>query len=393
MSKPSADLWTGRYLSLLGSTFLAYVGFQMLVPTITAYIDSLHGSSTSAGLVYGAAAVAALIARSLSGSTMDRIGRQPVLLLGVIILIVTNLLLFVVHTIPLMGLIRFVQGIGWGMVSTALATVVSDMIPRGRLGEGIGYFALSIVFATSLSVIVGIWVMDLAGFPVMLGCSVVFFALALLLCWRMGHVPFSRTDRTDVEPVSLIFRLFERRALLPAFLCFLHSVAFSGIITFIMVFGREKGIHHVSLFFIGYMVMILISRPYIGRIFDRFGPGAVIVPGVLSMIVGLLVLSFAQDLGVLVVASLFYGLGFGTVQPSLQAWAIDRSPADRKGAANGTFLSSLDLGYAVGAVIMGAIACVDGYAVMYRLSPILLVMFLIIYGVWGRREKTTTPHA
>ncbi len=71
------------------------------------------------------------------------------------------------------------------------------------------------------------------------------------------------------------------------------------------------------------------------------------------MLVGLTLLSYATSEISLLAASLFYRLGYGAAHPSLQAWAIDRSPADRKGAANGTFLSSLDLGYAVGAVLMG----------------------------------------
>jgi len=97
------------------------------------------------------------------------------------------------------------------------------------------------------------------------------------------------------------------------------------------------------------------------------------------MMIGLVLLSYSHTVPLLVVASLFYGLGFGTVQPSLQAWAINRSPSHRKGAANGTFLSSIDLGYAIGAVLTGAIASVTSYAVMYRLSSLLLVLFLAVY--------------
>jgi MFS family permease len=384
VNRSPAGLWTGRYVSLLGSTFIAYVGFQMLVPTLTAYIKAIGGTTLSAGLVYSVAAFAALLARCAFGTTMDRIGRWPVLLAGAVVLTVTDLLLFTGSNIAVICLLRFCQGIGWGMASTALATIASDMIPTSRLGEGIGYFALSIVLATSLSIVVGVSLMTACGFAVMLATSAIFFIAALVLFLRIGKVPFRRDEQADA---SLWQSLFERRAVLPAALCFLHSVAFSGIITFIMMFGHESGIRNVAVYFIGHVTMVLLSRPIVGKIYDRKGHSAVIVPGVLAMIAGLLLLSYAHDLPHLILASLFYGLGFGTVQPSLQAWAIARSPVHRRGAANGTFLSSLDLGYAVGAIVTGAVAAATSYAMMYRLSTVLLVVFLAIYAGLALNER------
>jgi MFS family permease len=272
------------------------------------------------------------------------------------------------------------------MVSTALATIVSDLVPGRRMGAGIGYFALSIVLATSLSIIVGIWLMNLSGFTVMLGFSTAFFAVALMLSLRMRAVPFHR-HLEAISTRSLWSSLFEKRAVLPALLCFLHSVAFSGIMTFIMLFGAESGIHDVFVYFIGHVLMIVASRPFVGRIYDRRGHSVVVIPGVVSMIAGLILLSYSHGIPLLVAASLFYGLGFGMVQPSLQAWAISRSPSHRKGAANGTFLSSLDLGYAIGAILTGAVASATSYAVMYRLSSLPLVLFLAIYVPMLARQR------
>jgi MFS family permease len=213
--------------------------------------------------------------------------------------------------------------------------------------------------------------------------------VALVLSLRMRAVPFRRDDRSEAAR-GLWSALFEKRAMLPAFLCFLHSVAFSGIIGFIMLFGIENGIRNVFVYFIGHVLMVVASRPIVGRIYDRMGHSVVIIPGVLSMMIGLILLSYSHAIPLLVVASLFYGLGFGTVQPSLQAWAISRAPSHRKGAANGTFFSSLDLGYAIGAVLMGAVSSVTSYAAMYRLSSLPLVLLLAIYVTALMRQKETS---
>ncbi len=375
----SPKLWTRNYINILCSTFIAYVAFQMLIPTLTVHVRDIHGSNLGASLAYSFAAAAALFARAASGAIMDRIGRKPILMTGLAILIVADLLLYIAPSVPLICLIRLCQGFGWGMCSTALATFVSDVIPSDRVGEGIGYFAISIVLATSLSVVFGIWLMDQYGFTLMLACSTFLFVLAATSDGLFLNSVFKRPR----HPIRRRFwqTLIEKSALLPAFLCFLHSVAFSGIITFIMLFGAEKGISNVFVFFIGHVAMMMVTRPFVGKLFDAKGHTVVILPGVLAMIVGLLLLSYAQGVTVLVIASLFYGAGFGTVQPSLQAWALNRASPDRRGATNGTFLSSLDLGYAVGAVLTGAMASASSYAEMYRLSTLFLVLFLIIYAI------------
>jgi MFS family permease len=167
----------------------------------------------------------------------------------------------------------------------------------------------------------------------------------------------------------------------------LHSITFGGIMSFIMLFGQETGIQNVGIYFVGHVSMILISRPFAGKLFDRKGHAFVIVPGIVLMIAGLLMLSYSTTTYMLIASSLFYGLGYGAAHPSLQAWAIARSPVERKGAANGTFLSSLDLGYSVGAVLLGLIATHTNYAAMYRISIVFLVAFAAIYGYHLIRNK------
>lgn len=107
-------------------------------------------------------------------------------------------------------------------------------------------------------------------------------------------------------------------------------------------------------------------------------------------ITGLLLLSYAHTELSLAIAALCYGIGFGSIQPALQAWTIARTASNRRGAANGTFFSANDLGIGLGAMVLGGLANLSGsYALMYRFSTVLIVVFLLIYGwsfwhVWRR---------
>ena len=374
-------LWSKNFILLLLGNFFVYQGILMLIPTFPVYIKQIGGSDLQASLPFAFVSISALIVRSISGNAADQFGRRPLLIVGMCLLLIFNCSYFVVSGIGMILVLRFCQGIGWGMTSTVLATIMSDIVPSKQRGEGTGYFALSIILGTSFATVLGIEALKRYNFDVILLISTLLVGAGLLLTQGMSLVSTPKVLVTKNKEQGSTWRnLFEKSAVLPAFLCFLHSITFGGIMSFIILFGQERGIENVGIYFVGHVLMILISRPFAGKLFDRKGHAFVIIPGVFLMIVGLGMLSYATSTYSLVAASLCYGLGYGAAHPSLQAWAIQRSPVERRGAANGTFLSSLDLGYAVGAVLLGLIATHTSYGMMYRISILFLVAFAVIYG-------------
>lgn len=381
MHNSKQKLWTKNYILLLLGNLLLYQGILMLIPSFPVYMKQIGGNDLQASLPFAVFSVSALIVRAISGNAADTLGRRPLLLAGLSILILFNSSYFFVSTIGVILVLRFCQGIGWGMTSTTFATIMSDIVPANRRGEGTGYFALSIILATSLATIAGIEIMKHYDFTILLLTSTSLAVIGMLLTLGMSIAPIRPVAKASHKNRSLTWSdLFERNALLPSLLCFLHSITLGGIMSFLMLYGAEIGVENTWIYFAGHVAMILISRPFAGKLFDQKGHPAVIIPGIILMITGLTLLSYATSESTLLIASLFYGLGYGAAHPSLQAWAINRSPANRKGAANGTFLSSLDLGYAVGAVVLGLIATHTNYAIMYRVSVLFLLAFAGIYG-------------
>ncbi len=395
MHNSKQKLWTKNYVLLLLGNLLLYQGILMLIPSFPVYMKQIGGNDLQASLPFAVFSISALIVRALSGNAADTLGRRPLLLAGLLILILFNSSYFFVSTIGVILVLRFCQGIGWGMASTTFATIMSDIVPANRRGEGTGYFALSIILATSLATIAGIEIMKHYDFTTLLLVSTSLAVIGMLLTLGISIAPIKQLAKASHKNKSLTWSdLFEKSALLPSVLCFLHSITLGGIMSFLMLYGAEIGVENTWIYFAGHVAMILISRPFAGKLFDQKGHTVVIIPGVILMITGLTLLSYATSESSLLIASLFYGLGYGAAHPSLQAWAINRSPANRKGAANGTFLSSLDLGYAVGAVVLGLIATHTNYAVMYRVSVLFLIAFAGIYGchVIKNRQEYQDQH-
>jgi MFS family permease len=159
------------------------------------------------------------------------------------------------------------------------------------------------------------------------------------------------------------------------------------VMTFIILFGKESGVENIGLFFITTAAMLMLIRPLSGKLYDRKGHPWVIIPGTISLGIGLIILSYSASIFILTLASIFYGVGYGMISPVLHAWTVNLAPAHRRGSANGTFYSAIDLGIGSGAIILGAVANLTGYAIMYRLSVFVVLIFLVIYMSHLRNER------
>lgn len=387
MNELKNRLWTRSYVFMLLSNLFVYLGFYLLVPTLPTYAKQLGGTSFEASLVVSVFSITGLICRFGADAVCKKLGKKLVILLGLCILALTT---FSYLFIPVVGVIGFraIQGIGWGTASTAIAAVFSEIVPENRRAEGMGYYSLSMIVSMSAATVVAIMIMNTYSFKVISVLSIIFVIISALLLQgvRGNKSEKSKVSKEAKKPFS-IGEVFEKDALLPSFLCFLLAITFCGIMSYIILYGREIKMNSIWLYFAGHVVAILVTRPFIGKIVDKKGHLPVILPGAVSMIIGLIILSYVHSLPTLVIASLFYGLGYGAVQPSLQVWAVNRAKAHRKVAANGTFLSSMDLGFTFGAIALSFIAESRGYAVMYRASSVFLFVFLVIYVYTQIKER------
>ncbi|MBU8878239.1 hypothetical protein BGM26_04445 [Bacillus sp. FJAT-29790] len=108
------------------------------------------------------------------------------------------------------------------------------------------------------------------------------------------------------------------------------------------------------------------------------------------MIGGLVWISYTNSLFDLIGAGLVFGVGFGSIQPSLQAWTISLVAPNHRGSGIAALLLATDLGIGLGSMLLGVIAAWTSYAMMYRLSALSMVLFLGVYGYYLTKQKAHT---
>lgn len=387
----STKLWTKKYIFMLFSNLFIYLAFYMLTPTLPAYAKLCGGSNFEASLVVSTFSITSLLVRLFIGNIMDKIEIKPLLFLGAIIL-AGSTLSYIWLPIDAIIFVRVIQGIGWGLASTGAAAIFSNIVPKEKRGEGMGYYSLSMIISMALSPMIAIVIMNLYSFKNIALISIALVIIGVLFLSQIKAPKKTSAKSNSSQKLSLADS-FEKKAALPSLLCFLVVITLCGIMSYIMLYGKELEIYSIWIYFIGFVAMILITRPLVGKIFDERGHAVIIIPGSISLIIGLITLSYANSILMLILSSLFYGLGYGAVQPSLQAWAVNRSPSNRQGAANGTFLSSMDLSYTLGSILLSSIAEHKSYAVMYRFSAIFIVLLLLIYSYYLFADNSSRTEA
>jgi len=388
-------IWTRDFILIFTANFLSFLGFQMLIPTLPLYVRELGGNDMMVGWVVGSFTFSALLIRPYAGHAIDVRGRKPMLLAGIGLLVFSVSSLAWVGQLLVLFLLRMIQGIGWGMATTASGTVATDLIPPRRRGEGMGYYGLSVNLAMTIGPAFGLAVIGRYPFEWLFLLSAALSLSALLLVSRIHFQKMHPVAQGRVQTAAAGVRkwhwdVVEKSALLPSGLTLFITVSFSSISAFLPLYAAQKNVAGIQWYFILYAIALMIIRPLAGKLYDRKGHRAVFIPGTVLIIAAMFLLSDLNGTGMLLSAAVLYGIGFGAIQPAMQAWAVQSAPPERRGMANATFFASFDLGIGLGAIFFGFIAPVLGYSNIYLVaaaSVAIAIAGYLAFTVLAKKEK------
>lgn len=376
--KQPVSIWTRNFTLLCLANLTLFISMQVLLPTLPLYLFEIGGNQRDVGYVMGAYTTGAMIMRPIAGWLVDRYSRKKIMILGLAIVLVVAVLYKLATNVSSMIVLRSFHGMTFGLVGTAMGTMVVDSLPTSRLGEGMGYFGLTSSLSMALAPLIGFWLVVKSGYPML------FLAVSLLTMLAFfGSLPVRDTTTPNIAPggsvTGIWASLLEKTALPASGVMFLLAVVYGSVLSFIALYAAERGIANIGLFFTAIALTMIISRPVSGRWTDRGGADMVLLIGHLTLTIGMTALSLSHTITGFLLAGAVLGLGFGSCIPTLQALAVRHAPAYRRGAATGTFFVSFDLGIGLGTIFWGYVAEAAGYQTMYLTTLLPLALAGVIY--------------
>ncbi len=387
-------LITPSYCFILAANFLLYFGFWLLIPVLPFYLSEIFGTGNSTiGIILSCYTIAALCIRPFSGYFLDTFARKPLYLLAYFIftsmfggyLIAGSLTLFIIF--------RVIHGISFGMVTVSGNTVVIDIMPSSRRGEGLGYYGLSNNIAMAVGPMSGLFLHDAGmSYPVIF-CTSLASCFVGLLCASLVKTPYKPPVKR--EPISMD-RFILLKGIPAGISLLLLSIPYGMTINYVAMYAKQIGVNATTGFFFTFMAVgMAISRIFSGKIVDRGKVTQVISAGLYLVILSFFLLSACVYIIhwdsmactiVFFMVALLLGIGFGIMFPAYNTIFVNLAPNNQRGTATSTYLTSWDVGIGIGILTGGYIAEISTFDKAYLLGACLTIISAMYF------NKKVAPH-
>lgn len=351
-----------KNLLILSFTLVVIMlGFGMVIPIMPFYIDSMGASGFQLGLLVASYGVMRLIFAPLWGSLSDRVGRKPILLIGVFGNGLTLLLFGLSTQLWMLFLARSLSGVLSSATSPTTMAYISDSTSKEDRGGGMGMLGAAVGLGTVIGPGLGGWLAgESLATPFFIAAALSMVSLLLIIFLLPESLP-SQDRRISVDKKASIpvWRMWKAifsplgTMLLMAFL-----VAFSGTI-FYAIFGLyalEKfnyGTQQVgSIMMVVGLVSALTQGLMIGPLTKRWGEAVVIKISLLATSIGFLILIPVNSFVTVLLSTGIFILANSLMMPAVSALTSKWVTLDQ-GTTMGLSNSFMSLGRIIGPLFAG----------------------------------------
>ena len=380
-------LVTSSYCFILAANFLLYFGFWLLIPVLPFYLSEVFSAGNSTiGIILSCYTVAALCIRPFSGYFLDSFARKPLYLMAYFIFMTMFAGYIIAGSLTLFIMFRIIQGVSFGMVTVGGNTVVIDIMPSSRRGEGLGYYGLSNNIAMAVGPMSGLFLHDAGMSFTTIFCCSLGSCMAGFVCASLVKTPYKPPVRR--EPISLD-RFILLKGIPAGISLLLLSIPYGMTTNYVAMYAKQIGINATTGFFFTFMAIgMAISRIFSGKIVDRGKITQVIAAGLYLVVFSFFLLSACVYLIswnnmvctiVFFSVALLLGVGFGIMFPAYNTLFVNLAPNSQRGTATSTYLTSWDVGIGIGMLTGGYIAEVSTFDKAYLFGACLTIVSMLYF--------------
>ena len=374
-------LWSPAFINYGVSSGIFYMTQYVLVAALPIILTSeLGGSALDAGLAMTYFQIGTILCRPFAGRLIDGLDKRVILLISSALFFVIMGLFNLTTSLQTIFVLRGLHGAIFALGTTVMAALAVVVLPASRKGEGINMFAVFSNIAMVLGPAVGLYALRAYGSSALYMFLTIMTALAFILSNVIRLPKKLAKPKQKKSKGWSISQFIEKRSLPWALMGLFIGFTYSGVLVFIPIELNSMGAGvWGSVFFAIFALMIIISRPLVGKVYARYGSRFVIYPGVGLFIVGLAILGVVSTpVGIICTAPLL-GLGYGAAQPAFQALAVQSAPIERAGVSTATYFLALDIAVGAGSVILALIANALGYQYLYQITSLIMIIALALY--------------
>ncbi len=383
-----------RYLTkdivlVLAASFFFMASPMMVTPLIAGFTESLGASAAIMGLMGGIMNLCSLFCRPFVGNLADKISKYHVAFIGSALMTLASIGYVLTPSAGLLLLARIIHGVGFSFCTVCLSTWMSNMLPRERIGQGMGLYGTMNALSMAISPSIGVFVYQHFGYRA---------AFVIATCAAIGTMTIIQFVKDKGQPIlnpslqKKPLQFVDKKVLPVALIIALFTIPYYATQSFLVRYTETQGIGvTVGLFFPVYACVLLVLRLSLAKYFDKLPYGTFVIASCGSALGAMVCLTFMENNLLMFAASAFMAGGYGIMCSVCQSTALLLAGPEKRGLANGTYYVGMDIGMAAGPMIGGFLyGNVPGewfYPCMMITIPMILVVYVTLCRNIGKKGQ------
>ena len=345
------------------------------------FLDHFHPSKSRVGLIMGIHSVTAIMVRPLFGRVLDKRGGRKVAIAGLLLMTISMPGFYLVQSAGVLALLlRALNGIGWGISTTAILAICSDLAPADRMAKSLGIIGAAGIVSQAIGPTLAEEILHFYSFNAVFNLSLAML-VAALICMAPIKETLSGNKETRLEQSAGIAKYSSLILIIIAAMPMAHGAVRGTVLNFIALFGASAGFGRVGPFFMAFSAAAIITRLGIGDLSDKYGRKRVIFPAALLIGLNMFWIAGVNSYWAFVMTGFVAGFGQGLIFPALSTYVIDFLGRENKGLALGLYLSLFDVGMGLGSPLFGWVLDISGYRPMYVVAGCLILVLTVIFTI------------
>ena len=384
---------------VLAATFFYMASPMLVTPLITGFTESIGASAALMGLVGGLMNLVSLFCRPIAGNLADRISKYKLSFIGAVFMTAACVGYIFAPNEVVVIIARVINGFGFACCSVCMATWMSNMLPKEKIGSGMGVYGTMNALAMAVAPAIGVTAYQRFGYRVSFVIALVFSLAILAVIQFTGDKGEPEAENAEAGEKGSgagtadgkqrrRVELVDVKVIPIALIIMLFAIPYCATQSFLVTYAEVRGLHvSVSLFFPAYAVVLIVLRLSLRSLFDKLPFPIFLLAGALSELLAILLLTIMKNNAVMLLAACFLAGGYGIMSSVCQSTAILLAGKEKRGLANSTYYIGLDLGMTLGPMIGGALYGGLDIGWFYPVLMVTMPLAGVVYVASGRKRK------
>ena len=349
-----SKIYSKDIILVLAASFFYMASPMLVTPLITGFSGSIGASAALMGLVGGMMNLVSLFCRPLAGNLADRISKYKLSFIGAVFMTLACVGYIFAPNEAVVVIARIINGFGFACCSVCMATWMSDMLPKDKIGSGMGFYGTMNALAMAVAPAIGVSAYQTFGYRASFVIALVFSVAIIAVIQFIGDKGEPEKEPVSTDEEQKRIELIDVKVIPIALIIMLFAIPYCATQSFLVTYTETRGLHiFVSLFFPAYAVVLIVLRLSLRNLFDKLPFQVFLLAGIVSELMAILLLTLTNNNVIMILASCFLAGGYGVMSSVCQSTAILLAGKGKRGLANSTYYIGLDLGMTLGPFIGG----------------------------------------